>query len=564
MKTASIKNEGLCTECVHTQQSGEPSLIEPENSAARYERESSAQLILEVSKAANSHLDLAQVLDAVAVALKPQIHFNAVAVTVIERDQARLYSVHLEGLDTKPGESIESVVARAQRARHIDRKPGPLSQPLQDTWISEFTHTRRPYVCTDLRTQRRFRQEEELFDAGGKSYISLPLIKHDELIGAVTFISFEERDFTPDTVQLLQGLSEIVSSAVSNALAYEEIKNLKEQLQTENRLLQDEIIQRSIFEEIVGSSQPLQRVLEAIERVAPTDSTVLITGETGTGKELIAHAIHRRSQRSGRALVKVNCAALPAELIASELFGHEKGAFTGALQQRIGRFEAADGGTIFLDEIGELTTEMQIALLRVLQEKEFERVGGNRTIHTDVRVIAATNRNLKQEVDDGRFRMDLYFRLNVFPIHIPALRQRAEDIPTLVEYFISRFAARMRKRLRQIDRQTLEAMQRYSWPGNIRELQNVIERGVIIADGEVFRLEPGTLAEQTRSTPPELEPVRADDIRDEEKARIEAVLKQTRGRVAGPNGAAARLGLPPSTLEWRIKALKIHKHAFRE
>jgi len=564
MKTASIKNEGLCTECVHTQQSGEPSLIEPENSAARYERESSAQLILEVSKAANSHLDLAQVLDAVAVALNPKIHFNAVAVTVIERDQARLYSVHLEGLDTKPGESIESVVARAQRARHIDRKPGPLSQPLQDTWISEFTHTRRPYVCTDLRTQRRFRQEEELFDAGGKSYISLPLIKHDELIGAVTFISFEERDFTPDTVQLLQGLSEIVSSAVSNALAYEEIKNLKEQLQTENRLLQDEIIQRSIFEEIVGSSQPLQRVLEAIERVAPTDSTVLITGETGTGKELIAHAIHRRSQRSGRALVKVNCAALPAELIASELFGHEKGAFTGALQQRIGRFEAADGGTIFLDEIGELTTEMQIALLRVLQEKEFERVGGNRTIHTDVRVIAATNRNLKQAVDDGRFRMDLYFRLNVFPIHIPALRQRAEDIPTLVEYFISRFAARMRKRLRQIDRQTLEAMQRYSWPGNIRELQNVIERGVIIADGEVFRLEPGTLAEQTGSTPPELEPVRADDIRDEEKARIEAVLKQTRGRVAGPNGAAARLGLPPSTLEWRIKALKIHKHAFRE
>jgi len=421
MKTASIKNEGLCTECVHTQQSGEPSLIEPENSAARYERESTAQLILEVSKAANSHLDLAQVLDAVAVALNPKIHFNAVAVTVIERDQARLYSVHLEGLDTKPGESIESVVARAQRARHIDRKPGPLSQPLQDTWISEFTHTRRPYVCTDLRTQRRFRQEEELFDAGGKSYISLPLIKHDELIGAVTFISFEERDFTPDTVQLLQGLSEIVSSAVSNALAYEEIKNLKEQLQTENRLLQDEIIQRSIFEEIVGSSQPLQRVLEAIERVAPTDSTVLITGETGTGKELIAHAIHRRSQRSGRALVKVNCAALPAELIASELFGHEKGAFTGALQQRIGRFEAADGGTIFLDEIGELTTEMQIALLRVLQEKEFERVGGNRTIHTDVRVIAATNRNLKQEVDDGRFRMDLYFRLNVFPFHFPAL-----------------------------------------------------------------------------------------------------------------------------------------------
>ena len=563
MKTAGIKNDGLGTECVHTQHSGEPSLIEPEGSAARHERESRAQMILEVSKAVNSHLDLAQVLEAVAIALNPRIHFHAVAVTVIERDQARLYSVHLEGLDTKPGESTESVVARAQRARHIDRKPGPLRRPLEDTWISEFTHTRLPYVCTDLRTQRRFRDEEDLFEAGGKSYISLPLIKHDELIGAVTFISFEERDFTPDTVQLLQGLSEIVSSAVSNALAYEEIKDLKEQLQAENRLLQDEIIQRSIFEEIVGSSQPLQRVLEAIERVAPTDSTVLITGETGTGKELIAHAIHRRSQRSGRALVKVNCAALPAELIASELFGHEKGAFTGALQQRIGRFEAADGGTIFLDEIGELTTEMQIALLRVLQEKEFERVGGNRTIHTDVRVIAATNRNLKQAVDDGRFRMDLYFRLNVFPIHIPALRERAEDIPTLVEYFISRFATRMRKQLRQIDRQTLQAIQRYSWPGNIRELQNIIERAVIIADGEVFQLEPGTLAEQTRPIAPELEPARGHEIRDEEKARIETVLKQTRGRVAGPNGAAARLGLPPSTLEWRIKTLNIHKHGFR-
>src|SRR3989454_1340333 len=493
-------------------------------------------MILEVSKAVNSHLDLAQVLEAVAIALNPRIHFHAVAVTVIEGDQARLYSVHLEGLDTKPGESTESVVARAQRARHIDRKPGPLRRPLEDTWISEFTHTRLPYVCTDLRTQRRFRDEEDLFEAGGKSYISLPLIKHDELIGAVTFISFEERDFTPDTVQLLQGLSEIVSSAVSNALAYEEIKNLKEQLQTENRLLQDEIIQRSMFEEIVGSSQPLQRVLEAIERVAPTDSTVLITGETGTGKELIAHAIHRRSQRSGRALVKVNCAALPAELIASELFGHEKGAFTGALQQRIGRFEAAHGGTIFLDEIGELTSEMQIALLRVLQEKEFERVGGNRTIHTDVRVITATNRELQREVADGRFRMDLYYRLNVFPVHVPSLRERADDIPILVDYFISRIAGRMGKRITQIDRRTSDALQRYSWPGNIRELQNVIERGVILADSEVFRLEPGTLPDDPHNNLEKAGP-ESPGTREQQKARIEAVLKETRGRIAGPDGA---------------------------
>jgi formate hydrogenlyase transcriptional activator len=289
---------------------------------------------------------------------------------------------------------------------------------------------------------------------------------------------------------------------------------------------------------------------------------VLVTGETGTGKELIAHAIHRRSQRSGRALVKVNCAALPAELIASELFGHEKGAFTGALQQRIGRFEAANGGTIFLDEIGELTPEMQIALLRVLQEKEFERVGGNRTIHADVRVIAATNRDLQREVTDGRFRMDLYYRLNVFPIHVPPLRQRTDDIPILVEYFISRFAMRMGKRIRQIDRRTLEAMQRYSWPGNIRELQNVIERGVILADSDVFRLEPGTLPEEA-GTRSELESAEARNSRDQMKAEIEAVLKETRGRIAGPDGAAARLGLPPSTLESRIRALKINKHAFR-
>jgi formate hydrogenlyase transcriptional activator len=295
----------------------------------------------------------------------------------------------------------------------------------------------------------------------------------------------------------------MVSIAVSNALAYEQINALKEQLQVENRLLQDEIVQRSIYEEIVGSSVSLQKVLSGIERVARTDSTVLITGETGTGKELVAHAIHKRSARSSRALVKVNCAALPAELIASELFGHEKGAFTGALQQRIGRFEAANGGTIFLDEIGELTAEMQIALLRVLQEREFERVGGNKTIHTDVRVIAATNRDLSREVEDGRFRTDLYYRLNVFPVHVPPLRERLDDIPILVDYFrVTSLPRRMGKRIRQIDERTLDAMLQYSWPGNIRELQNVIERGVILADSDVFRLEPGALVRQSRPVVP--------------------------------------------------------------
>jgi formate hydrogenlyase transcriptional activator len=260
--------------------------------------------------------------------------------------------------------------------------------------------------------------------------------------------------------------------------------------------------------------------------------------------------------------VKVNCAALPDELIASELFGHEKGAFTGALQQRIGRFEAAHGGTIFLDEIGELTSEMQIALLRVLQEKEFERVGGNRTIHTDVRVITATNRDLQREVTDGRFRMDLYYRLNVFPVHVPSLRERPDDIPILVDYFVSRFASRMGKRITQIDKRTADAFERYSWPGNIRELQNLIERGVILADSETFRLQPGSLPHDAGPVP-EAPPNNSPNTREQQKARIEAALRETRGRIAGPDGAAARLGIPPSTLESRIRTLKINKFLFR-
>jgi formate hydrogenlyase transcriptional activator len=435
-------------------------------------------------------------------------------------------------------------------------------QRLSEHHLSEVASSHKPYVCADLQVQQRFAEDERLLQYGVRSYISLPLLRRGELLGAVDFLSFEKRLFDDGAVQLLQDVSEIVSIAVSNALAYEEIRALKEQLQAENRLLQDEIVQRFIFEEIVGSSQSLRNVLVAIDRVAPTDSTVLITGETGTGKELIAHAIHRRSPRSGRALVKVNCAALPAELIASELFGHEKGAFTGALQQRIGRFETANGGTIFLDEIGELTQEMQISLLRVLQEKEFERVGGNRTIQADVRVITATNRDLQREVADGRFRMDLYYRLNVFPVHIPSLRERADDIPILVDYFISRIAGRMGKRILRIDKRTSEALERYSWPGNIRELQNVIERGVILADSEVFRLEPGTLPQDSNSISETAAP-ESRSTRGEQKARIEGVLKETHGRIAGPDGAAARLGIPASTLESRIKTLKINKHLFQ-
>ena len=317
------------------------------------------------------------------------------------------------------------------------------------------------------------------------------------------------------------------------------------------------------FDQIVGNSPALRDVLELVEKVASWDSTVLLLGETGTGKELVAQAIHRHSDRSHRALIKVNCAALPSELVASELFGHEKGAFTGALQQRIGRFEAANGGTIFLDEIAELSPEIQVALLRVLQEREFERVGGNRTIKTDVRVIAATNKDLHHEVSVGRFRMDLFYRLNVFPIRVPALRERLEDIPLLVDYFAGRLAGRMGKKITQIERRSLSAMQQYSWPGNVRELQNVIERSVILADGEVLRVDPGMLVHEPAlciSAPAAAESGSGGSDR---KSQIETVLRETRGKVYGPNGAAARLHIAGTTLDSQILALGIKKYQFK-
>ena len=312
--------------------------------------------------------------------------------------------------------------------------------------------------------------------------------------------------------------------------------------------------------QIVGNSPALKSVLELVQKVAPFDSTVLLLGETGTGKELIAQAIHRSSLRRDRPFVKVNCAALPAELIASELFGHEKGAFTSAMRQRIGRFEAANGGTIFLDEIAELSPEIQVSLLRVLQEKEFERVGGNRTIKTDVRVIAATNKDLQREVSEGRFRMDLFYRLNVFPVHMPSLRERVSDISVLVDYFAARFAARTGKKITQIEKRSLSAMQQYSWPGNVRELQNVVERSVILADGEVLQVDTDVLMDESPSMAPTTIPT---IFRSGRKVEIETVLRETHGKVYGPCGAAARLGLPATTLDSQIRALHINKHQFK-
>jgi len=337
----------------------------------------------------------------------------------------------------------------------------------------------------------------------------------------------------------------------------DEQKRARERMERENLVLREEVDNASMFEEIVGGSPALKPVLARVAKVAPSDSTVLITGETGTGKELIARAIHKRSQRAARAFVSVSCAAIPRDLIASELFGHEKGAFTGALQRRLGRFELAECGTIFLDEIGELPAETQVTLLRVLQEREFQRVGGNQSIRADVRVIAATHRDLPAAIEAGTFRSDLYYRINVFPIEVPPLRERREDIRLLVEYFLDRYCSKAGKSIRKLDRRSLERLRSYPWPGNIRELQNVIERSVILCESDEFSVDESWLSHQdgaTRSLQTEMGM--------QEKQAIEAALAECGGRVSGPSGAAAKLGMPASTLDSKIKALGINKGRF--
>ena len=339
-------------------------------------------------------------------------------------------------------------------------------------------------------------------------------------------------------------------------------KRAEDRTRNENVALREDIVRSSMFEEIVGSSDALRTVVTQIAKVAPTDSTVLIQGETGTGKELIARAIHNRSRRAGRAFIRVNCAAMPLSLIASELFGHEKGAFTGALQRRSGRFESADGGTIFLDEIGELPHETQIALLRVLQEREFERVGGNEAISVDVRVLAATNKDLTQAVRQGVFREDLFYRLNVFPIHVPALRDRVGDIPLLVQYLVERYARKAGKGIRRISKETLDLFEAYHWPGNIRELQNVIERAVILSDAEEFRVDASWLT-GAPAKPAVPSGSLAGDLAQREKAVIESALREARGVIGGATGAAAKLGIPRQTLESKLRKLGIDRYRFK-
>jgi transcriptional regulator with GAF, ATPase, and Fis domain len=349
-----------------------------------------------------------------------------------------------------------------------------------------------------------------------------------------------------------------VMDVTTTKKAFEEIKALRDELQRENIVLREELGKTSMFEEVIGTSPVLQMVLARAAKVAPTDSTVLIMGETGTGKELIARAIHKRSKRSEHPFISVNCAAVPSSLIMSELFGHEKGAFTGAVQRRLGRFELAEGGTIFLDEVGDLPMETQIALLRVLQEREFERVGGTEVLRADVRVISATNRDLQAAIADGAFRSDLYYRLNVFPIKLPPLRERKEDVPLLVNYFVDRYAKRAGKKIKHIQKKALEALQNYSWPGNVRELQNVIERSLIIGETTEFSIDKSWVANE-----PQQPGSAAIDQKTNERQRIEAALAQSIGKISGAHGAAAKLGMPASTLESKIRALKINKFQFK-
>jgi formate hydrogenlyase transcriptional activator len=348
----------------------------------------------------------------------------------------------------------------------------------------------------------------------------------------------------------------------ATATDIEDRKRAEDRMQNEAVALREQIDRDSMFEDIVGSSEAHRKVLRQVAKVAPSDSTVLILGETGTGKELIARAIHRRSKRADRAFIGANCAAIPPSLIASELFGHEKGAFTGATQRRLGRFESANGGTIFLDEIGDLPPEIQVALLRVLQEREIERVGGSKPIHVDVRVLAATHRDLKALVAEGQFREDLLYRLNVVPIEVPPLRERVADISLLVEYFVDRFGKKAGKKFRTIDKKSLKLFQAYGWPGNVRELQNVIERAVILSESETFAVDETWLKWELTSNPRRASTLNGALAR-QEKEMIEAALAESHGQISGPSGAATKLGLPARTLDSKIKRLRINKYRYK-
>jgi formate hydrogenlyase transcriptional activator len=437
----------------------------------------------------------------------------------------------------------------------IDREiaDGSTLEQALTQWVYEH---QLPLVIPFLERETRFPCTRTLVEQHGiRSLCALPLTTAHRRIGSLVTGSVKPNAYCDEEdVEFLRQVANQIAITVENTLAYGEIQELKDKLAQEKLYLQDEVCSELNFKEIVGKSVVLRRVLMQVEIVAPTDSTVLIYGETGTGKELIARAIHTLSPRRSNAFVKLNCAAIPTGLLESELFGHEKGAFTGAIAQRVGRFELADRGTVFLDEIGEVPLDLQTKLLRVLQEREFERLGSTRTMRTDTRLIAATNRDLSAMLAEQKFRSDLFYRLNVFPVRVPALRERAEDIPLLVRHFVQHFARRMKRTIETIPSETMEALSRYSWPGNIRELQNLIERAVILSPGPVLQVPLGDL--DSRTTPGQVNG-KHRTLEEAERAHILATLKETRWVLSGPNGAAIRLGMNRSTLQFRMKKLSI-------
>jgi formate hydrogenlyase transcriptional activator len=426
--------------------------------------------------------------------------------------------------------------------------------PVSGTITEHVIQTAMPWSGSHEEASARF-PGQFLLAPGFTGGCMLPIPGRKSVVGTLGLVRSED-SFSQDEIGFLMLVSNQIGITLENALAYQQIRELKEKLSQESVYLQDEIRNEANFEEIVGTSTALRRVLAKVETVAPTDSTVLIYGETGTGKELIARAIHNLSPRHGNAFVKLNCAAIPTGLLESELFGHEKGAFTGAIAQRIGRFELANRGTVFLDEVGEIPLELQTKLLRVLQEREFERLGSTRTIRTDARLIAATNRDLAEMVEDQRFRSDLFYRLNVFPVRVPSLRERPEDIPLLVRHFVQHFARRMNRAIDTIPSETMSVLVRYPWPGNIRELQNLIERAVILSSGPVLRV---PLKDLPNRAPASSSTARPQTLEEAERAHILAALKETKWVIAGPNGAAERLGMNRSTVQFRMKKLGIVK-----
>ncbi|MCU1338117.1 MAG: sigma54 specific transcriptional regulator, Fis family [Bryobacterales bacterium] len=507
--------------------------------APRYEA------LFRVSDCLRAHQDIQGLFRALPFQLHPVVDFNYMSVflNADSRDEASWFV---------PDDDDHSALTAARDV------------PIEQAHVSWAFEHQQPAIIGKLDGQVRFSGSSRLLSERGlQSGCAVPITTAHRRLGAMFLGSAGPCPGSDEEVRFLSFVADRIALAVDDVLSQEsrDDQARSDTLFRENRALREGVVSASMFDEIVGSSEALNRVLAHVTKVAPTDATVLITGETGTGKELIARAIHERSNRSSRAFVRVNCAAIPPSLIASELFGYEKGAFTGAGQRHVGRFELANGGTILLDEIGDIPAETQIALLRVLQEREFERVGGTHPIPIDVRVLAATNSDLNAAVDARTFRLDLFYRLSVFPIQMPSLRERPEDILLLATYFIERYASKAGKKIRNIERRTLEWLQAYDWPGNIRELQNVVERAVILCDGETFSIDETWLQPETRATKTPV--ALAATLANQERGMIKAALEESRGRISGPLGAAGKLGMPRSTLESKIKSLRINKHQFK-